>query len=190
MDVFSHGLWAGAATKALNLKLKKKNKKLLSFRRAVIWGMLPDVFSFAPVFFWLFYQSFTKGLSPASYPEAVPDANEPMALRDGLPIFRLTAYFYNFSHSLIIFFLAFALVYLIFRRPAFEMGGWLLHVLIDIPTHSYRFYPTPFLWPVSGWKFNGFSWGQPWFIVLNYALLATVYYLLRRRKNKKIGMDT
>lgn len=65
------------------------------------------------------------------------------------------------------------------------MLAWGVHILVDIPTHSYRFYPTPFLWPLSGWKFNGFSWGTPWFIVVNYgALLLTIWWL--RQKKKKL----
>ena len=69
------------------------------------------------------------------------------------------------------------------------MLGWGLHILIDIPTHSYQFYPTPLLWPVSSWKFNGFSWTTPWFIIVNYLAILLVYallYILRKRRRQKI----
>jgi hypothetical protein len=35
------------------------------------------------------------------------------------------------------------------RCIVFEMRGWLLHILIDIPTHSFRYYETRFPWPIS-----------------------------------------
>ncbi len=35
------------------------------------------------------------------------------------------------------------------RLIVFEMLGWLLHILIDIPMHSFRCYATRFLWPAS-----------------------------------------
>lgn len=170
MDVFSHGLWAGAAAKATKLKVW----------RMVLWGVFPDVFAFALPFAWLFWNLIFGGLDFSDFPR--PENMEP-APRDTLPIFQVASQLYNISHSLIVFILAFALIWVILRRPAFEMSGWLLHVLVDIPTHSYRFYPTPFLWPFSEWKFNGFLWGTPWFIILNYSAIILVYWFLRRKEN-------
>jgi membrane-bound metal-dependent hydrolase YbcI (DUF457 family) len=91
---------------------------------------------------------------------------------------------YSISHSAVVFFAVFSIAFLIFRRPIWELGGWLFHILLDIPTHSYRFYPTPFLWPLSDWKFGGFSWATPWFLVLNYTAIIAVY-LFHRKKNRK-----
>jgi len=45
---------------------------------------------------------------------------------------------------------------------------------------SYKFYPTPFLWPISGWKFDGLSWADPWFMLFNYAAIIIVYVLLKK----------
>ena len=78
--------------------------------------------------------------------------------------------------------LVFGIAFLIFRRPIWELGGWLIHILLDIPTHSYRFFPTPVFWPFSGWKFNGLSWATPWFLIVNYAAIIIIYLLLRRKK--------
>lgn len=174
MDIFSHGLWAGAAYKGINKKLEKP----LKVRLAVFWGILPDLLSFVPVFIWIFWNIVSGSSSFSDFPH--PDETEPAA-RDTLPIFKLTSLLYSVSHSAIVFFIIFALVFLILRRPVWEMGGWLVHILIDIPTHSYKFYPTPFLWPFSEWKFDGFSWGQPWFLILNYSAIIAVYILLRKR---------
>jgi len=179
MDVFSHGLWAGAAYKAINKNLTKDNKKPLKAWLAALFGVFPDVFAFAPMFVWIFWNLIFGKLSFSDIPR--PESTEP-APQDTLPIFRLASVLYNISHSVFIFFVVFGVIFLIFRRPVWELGGWFMHVVMDIPTHSYQFYPTPFLWPLSGWKFDGFSWGTPWFIIINYLAIITVYLLLFRKK--------
>ena len=44
-------------------------------------------------------------------------------------------------------------------------------ILFDIPTHTKEFLPTPFLWPVSDWVFDGFSWGNGYFMLINWGLI-------------------
>lgn len=178
MDIFSHGLWAGAAYKAVN----KKAKKPLNAWLAGFWGIFPDLFAFTIPFVWLFWNLAFGGLSFSEIPR--PDAVEP-APQDALPIFHLASLLYSISHSAIVFLAVFGAVFLIFRRPIWELGGWFIHILLDIPTHSYQFYPTPFLWPLSDWTVNGFSWGTPWFLIPNYVAIITVYLLLRSRKRSK-----
>ena len=179
MDIFSHGLWAGAAYKAVN----KKVKKPLDVRLAAFWGIFPDLFAFTLGFIWLFGNLIFGNLHFSDLPR--PGGIEP-APQDTLPIFRLTSLLYSISHSAVIFVIVFGIVFFIFKRPIWELGGWLIHILLDIPTHSYQFYPTPFLWPLSGWKFNGLSWGTSWFLILNYAAISLAYLLLRRKKNPAI----
>ena len=174
MDIFAHGLWAGATYKAVN----KKAKKPLNVRLAGFWGVFPDLFAFTLGFAWLFGNLIFGDMSFTDLPR--PDSVEP-APQDTLPIFRLTSMLYSISHSAIIFLIVFGVVFLILRRPLWELGGWFIHILLDIPTHSYQFYPTPFLWPLSGWKFDGFSWGTPWFLILNYSAIIIAYWLLRRK---------
>ncbi|KND48127.1 MAG: hypothetical protein AB201_00835 [Parcubacteria bacterium C7867-006] len=175
MDIFAHGLWAGAAYKGAN----KKREKPLKLWQAAFWGVFPDLFAFTIPFIWLFGNLLFGGMSLADIPR--PDAVEPMP-QNALPIFNLASMLYSFSHSAIIFLIVFGITFLIFRRPIWELGGWFIHILLDIPTHSYQFYPTPFLWPLSGWKFDGFSWGTPWFLILNYSAIIIVYLFLRRKK--------
>jgi hypothetical protein len=171
MDIFSHGLWAGAAYKAANLKSEKPLKVWL----AALWGVLPDFFAFTPVFVWLFWSLLFGEKTMADFPH--PDETEPMP-QDTLPIFQLTNMLYNISHSLAIFLVVAGLIAFFARRIPWEVGGWLVHILIDIPSHSYKFYPTPFLWPFSEWKFDGWSWGQPRFMVINIFSIIIVYALL------------
>lgn len=173
MDVFSHGIWSGIAASAIN----KKKKKPLNVWQTAFWGVFPDLFAFTVPFIGLFwYRAIGIDIAVPSPGEAEPPAG------DGSWIFRLAGFLYQFSHSLIIFLLVFALVFLLRRRPVWEMSAWLFHILADIPTHSYKFYPTPFLWPISQWKFSGFSWAEPWFIILNYSLIAVVYLMIKKIK--------
>jgi len=174
MDIFSHGLWTGAVYKIINTKKDKKLNVLLS----VFWGIFSDIFSFTLVFIWLLINVIFGNIKFNKPSEIEP------GIKNDLTIFHLTSALYNISHSLIIFIIVFILVYLTFKRPIWELGGWGLHIIIDIPTHSYEFYPTPFLWPISDWKFNGFSWVKFEFLIINYLAIFIVYYLLYKYKSK------
>lgn len=181
MDILAHALWTGAAYKTINQKTKKKFRPWL----AAFLGVFPDFFAFVPGFAWLFYNIAFGTLHFSDFPH--PDAIEPAVP----PLSHLTVALYSVSHSAIVFFAVFGIVLLILRRPVWELGGWLFHILVDIPTHSYQFYPTPFLWPLFGWKFNGFSWATPWFLIGNYTVVIVVYLLLfLHRKSQKRKMGT
>lgn len=182
MDFIAHGLWAGAIYKSVSAKTKKYFK----IWPAIIWSIMPDIFSFAPFFAWFFWGMIFGNFSFSNLPN--PDQVEPIQ-QDTFFAFRLTSILYNISHSLFIFFIIFGLLFLIYKRPRWELGGWLFHILIDIPTHSYKFYPTPFLWPVSNFKFDGLAWSNFYFLFLNYLAIAFVYFILfykrRRKKSSK-----
>lgn len=173
MDIFSHGLWTGLYAKILN----KKVKKPLNTWFTVFFGVFPDLFAFTIPILWTIIDLVVGKITFADLPR--PEAIEPVN-QNLLPIFRTTHLLYDISHSLIIFFLVVVVLFIIFRKVILELSGWLLHILIDIPTHSYRFYPTPFLWPISGIKFNGLSWATPWFIIINYSAIIFVYLILRK----------
>lgn len=183
MDVFSHGIWAGIGASGIN---KKTSKKINPYF-AAFWGVFPDVFAFSPYFLWMIWNRL-RGI------EVKPMNMEP---QNGISL--LSEQLYNISHSLVIFSGVFFLVVsskLLMSRANFRvktlvpisMFGWLLHILLDIPTHTYEFYPTPVFWPLFGWKFDGFSWGQPWFIALNYSSILLALYFLRWKK-QKISID-
>lgn len=181
MDVFAHALWVAALFKAINHRLKRK----ISVWRAVLWGIAPDVFSFGLLTAWMIL-SLIFGGTAMDFRQF--EAMEP-AQRDTIPVFQLVTFMYNFTHSIFTFAAFFIIFYLIFRKPILSMLGWLVHILIDIPTHSYQFYPTPFLWPISSWKFNGISWGQKWFMIANYSAIVIAYialYFWSKKARKKI----
>lgn len=177
MDFFSHGIWAGLAAKGANRKLGAP----LKIKWFAFFGVFPDLLAFTLPFAWLFAGLVLGNLNLSDLPS--PESVEP-ARPDTFWIFRLTAFLYNVGHSLFVFAVVFGILFLIFRRPVWEMCGWLLHILIDIPTHSYQFYPTPFLWPFSDWKLDGFSWANPPFMILNISAMIIVFLLLRNETKK------
>ncbi len=182
MDIFAHGLWTGALA-----YVGKHKFHYLRIGWSAFWGVFPDLFAFTIPFAWIFFQSIFSR-SPVT-PRV--DTLEPGSSL--IPtIFQATSILYSMSHSLIIFAIVFALVTIFFRRPRLEMLGWLLHILIDIPSHSYQFYPTPFLWPLSNIRFNGYAWSHPIFMVVNYAALVivSIAIFIHRRRNKRLRLTT
>lgn len=183
MDTLSHGLWAVILAKFY----QKKTTIKINFWWAAFWGAFPDLFAFAPLFIAMMLAK-VGIISPI--PSMTP--REPFS-PDTHILFQFTSELYNISHSLVIFGLVFffvwALRYFLTQKSdqcsalPFVMMGWLLHILADIPTHTYRFFPTPFLWPLSTFTFNGFSWGTPWFMIANYSLIGLCFYLLREKRN-------
>ena len=164
MDIASHGLWGGIA-------FGRKNKK--SFWAAFLFGILPDFLAFGPFFIGTFF-GFYK------WPRFGPEPPDPSLI----PSF--VGQVYNITHSLIIFAAVFLIIWLILKRPVYEMLAWGLHILVDIPTHSYRFFPTPFLWPISDLKVDGVGWGHPYIFFPNIALLILLYlwfFVIKKRKN-------
>jgi hypothetical protein len=177
MDIISHGLWAAAAYKGVNKK--RADERKFSVRLAAFFGIFPDLFAFGVSFIYMFYSIAIGKHSFSDFPR--PENIEP-AGRDTLWIFNLSHSLYDWSHSLIIFALVFLVVYLIRRRPAWELCAWLLHILMDVPTHTYLFFPTPLFWPLSHYYFSGISWASPWFMVTNYTLLILTFLQLRKKK--------
>ena len=175
MDIFSHALWSVAI-----FKLGKKKFKVL---QAAFWGAFPDLLSFTFLFIWLILMKLFKNLNPQEIVHLEP------YYQNHHIVFKLTSLLYSMSHSLIIFITIFAIIYLIKKRIIWEMFGWLIHILLDIPTHSYEFYPTPFLWPISNWKLNGYSWASKEFMIINYGLLIVIYiYFYRKEILKKLNL--
>ena len=157
MDTFAHFLWTFA------LFFKRKDRWL-----AGLFGVLPDFISFGPHL----VLSFIAGSVMFGRPEL---SNIPVS------VFLL----YNLTHSLVIFALAVLIVYLLTKKIHWFMFGWGLHILIDIPTHTKEFFPTPFLYPFPQLFINGIRWSDPTFMIVNYSLLVIVYSYLFYDKYKK-----
>jgi len=180
MDIFAHTLWATVGAKKLNDSLGKKEKKNISILWASFWGIFPDFFAFTVPTLLSIYSLIFSGKSLYDISHHGPHLSE------GDPTFNLASYLYQYSHSIIIFLLVFGIVWIIFKRPQFVMLGWLLHIILDIPSHSLEFFPTPFLFPFSNYHFPyGIMWSNQWFMIINYSFLLFVflYFLFRKKKN-------
>lgn len=168
MDILAHGIWGAIGAKALNRVLGKKGKETrLNPWWTGFWAVFPDLLAFT-----LLGVSVVWG---AFFDTGLFDG-----VRELLPISL-----YPLGHSVVTWVVAFGAVWLILRRPAWELLGWLSHIIIDIGTHPAEFYPTPFLWPISELRLDGTAWATPTFLVINYALLFTLLFFLRERHTVK-----
>jgi len=165
MDILSHGLWGG-------ITFGRKNRR--NYWWAFFFGISPDLFSFG-IFMAMRVLGLVSGPDWSSGPP---------------PMEKIPAYvrlLYNPTHSLIVFAAIFFLVWLLLKKPFLPMLAWGLHILFDIPTHSAEFFPTPFLWPLSGLQVDGVPWSHPVIFIPNIVFLAGLYswyFLVRRRKQK------
>ncbi|MBI2660222.1 hypothetical protein HYX07_03610 [Candidatus Woesearchaeota archaeon] len=157
MDIFAHGLWSYA------IFHKKKYVWL-----ATLFGLLPDFLSFGIVFVINFFNgNFHRGPPPTN----------------SVPEWLFAAY--NMTHSFVIFLAVLLLIYLFTKRWFLPLTAWGIHIIVDIPTHSFRYFPTPFLWPISDYKFDGISWGTPWFMIVNYSALMLVFIMIAHNRAKE-----
>ena len=160
MDYFAHMFWSYI--------FYHKTKKPIY---AVLFGILPDSFSWL---IFLFYNLFTRQQMGQPFVERIPQW-----------VFTL----YGISHSLIVFAVVLLVLYIISKKVPIYIFAWPIHIIMDIPTHTREFLPTPFLWPVSDWYFPGMSWGTSWFMILNYSLIVAfilIIYITRNGKKKKL----
>lgn len=173
MDVFAHTLWAAAAARGVNLKLEADHSAYrFNIGWAAFWGVIPDLFAFTIPFIWVFWQRMILR-HPVDF---IRPGIEPTGT--AAKMMELSHNLYNISHSVIVFAIVFGLVWALRGQPYWELSAWLLHIVIDVPTHTKDFFPTPILWPVSSLKFSGISWAEPWFMAVNYGALVLVYLLL------------
>ena len=160
MDIFSHALWGFG---------------IIRWRREAKWGaffgVLPDILTFLPLMAYL----------RLAYPE-LPYGKSPHYLTQ--EFFTLI---YNTMHSFVTLGIVFfAVWWLRGKRIFYPLFAWFLHILhisMDIPTHSGEFYPTKFLYPITNFHVNGISWGR-WEIILPdlLALLAVYGWYFYRKK--------
>ncbi len=165
MDFVSHALWGGVA-------LGRRSKKLFLIAAGI--SILPDLLTeglFGVLYF------FNIGGMPG-WKNGHPNITD-------YPLYAQNLY--NITHSLIIFAIIFGLLWLLFKKPIWIMAAWGLHILIDIPTHSLALFPTPFLWPMSDYKFDGIGWRSPYILGTDILLLLVTYFLWLRPKLSKKG---
>lgn len=158
MDTLSHWLYWG-------LIWIKKNKK--SFWLSFLFWMLPDLLAFAwffPVVIFKYWFIHSGGHPP---PDFFPYA---------------VHFIYNCTHSLVLFWLLFWIVWFINKKPMYELLAWLIHILMDIPTHTAAFFPTKFLYPISDYYINWISWWTSWIFFSYVWVLVFIYWFMFFKK--------
>ncbi len=154
MDTLSHALWG---------------KGLFGYRKyrwySFLFGALPDLFSFGIYFIHgIFFSS-------------SPVMGRPT--RSEIPEWVYSLY--DISHSMVIASIVIFIVYKINKEFAFPMLAWPAHIILDFFTHSIEFFPTPILWPISDFKFDGIPWSNP-IIFFTNVLLIFLLFIYRRKK--------
>ena len=154
MDTLSHALWG---------------KGLFGYRKyrwySFLFGALPDLFSFGIYFIHSIFFSSSPVMGRPTRSE-IPEW-----------VYSL----YDISHSLVIASIIIFIVYKINKEFAFPMLAWPAHIILDFFTHSIEFFPTPILWPISDFKFDGIPWSNP-IIFFTNVLLIFLLFIYRRKK--------
>ena len=155
MDTLSHALWG---------------KGLFGYRKyrwySFLFGAVPDLFSFGIYFIHsIFFSSSPLMGRPA---------------RSEIPEWVYSLY--DISHSLVIASIFIFIAYKINKEFAFPMLAWPAHIILDFFTHSIEFFPTPILWPISDFKFDGIPWSNP-IIFFTNVLLIFLLFIYRRKSN-------
>ena len=154
MDTFSHALWG---------------KGLFGYRKyrwfSFLFGVIPDLLSFG------LYFLFNLLINPSPMKFGKPELSE-------IPewVFML----YDFSHSLIIATLFILIVYKINKDFCFPMLAWPFHIVLDFFTHSVQYFPTPILWPISDYRFDGIPWSNKYVMLVNVVGIFLVFVYRRK----------
>lgn len=166
MDILSHGLWGGIIA-------GRKNRR--DFWWSFFFGIVPDMFSFG-----IFTIMTTLGLASG------PDWKAGMPPESDIPIY--VHQLYNITHSLVVFAVIFLIVWYIRKKPYLPLLAWAIAIILDIPTHTAEFFPTPFLWPFfDNIRFDGISWSQPIILLPNFILLVLLYvwfFIIKKHTQK------
>ena len=151
MDTLSHALWG---------------KGLFGYRKyrwlPLLFGAIPDLLSFGVYFL------FDLISNPSNFKMGKPSIDEIPHWVYGL---------YDISHSMVVALVCILIVYKLNKDIAFSMLAWPLHIIIDFFTHSIQFFPTPILWPLSDYRFDGVPWSNPivWFLNILCIIVIFIY---------------
>lgn len=183
MDIFAHSIWTAIAAKKYNSTTAAKHpeRPLIKVGWAALWGIIPDLLAFGLPFLVLGYAMAVSDVPFEGLRKLCPCVLDAPGKYQWISDFIPRVY--QISHSLVIFGATFLAVWAVRRRAPLAMLGWMLHILIDMFTHAASFFPTPLFWPLSDAKFlHGISWADPRFMIINYAALLVVFWLVFLRK--------
>lgn len=177
MDVFSHAIY-GYAT------LRWRGPK--SGWLGALLGAAPDLLYSGAAIIRRVVRDGWSGLGSGG------GSDRSVWLRDGppLPPDLVADYndFYRYTHSLGILAMLAFVWFALRRKPPWVLLPWLLHILMDIPSHER--YLTPVFFPFSDFTVMGMSWSRPPMLIANAVLLITVeiimyWFFWRKRKQPR-----
>ncbi|MDP3956694.1 MAG: hypothetical protein Q8P97_01735 [bacterium] len=163
MDILAHALW----TNALYEGVERRKRSWREILEVVFWSDFPDFFTFGVLF--------AVDIATFQFPGhfgTLDEANFPEWL------FSM----HYILYSLPLFFLIFFIIWFLRGKPYWAIGGWLVHIFIDVFTHD-SFFPPHFLWPFSDFHLELITWASPTFMAFNYGALTVTYvglYFWRR----------
>ena len=172
MEIFAHALWAGAGVTTARRRWPLAPRIIAL---TVALAALPDILHLLPILAWWAFGDGSMATLQA-YAIAVPD-HEP-----ALPplVNLLSHHLHCIMHSSVVAGVVTLLSWSVWRSLWIPLLGWWSHIVIDVFTHSAAYYPVPILYPITERGFDGLAWNTPWFLLLNYAVLAVVgVWLLR-----------
>ena len=170
MDILAHTLWAGAAVALLGRRLPIKPTVATA---TIALAALPDVLQMLPVLLWWFLGSGTFDAVKA-FAIAVPGQEPSMPAM----VILVSHHTHCAAHSALV---AGAVTLIAWRVRAWlliPLLGWWSHIVIDVFTHSADYYASPVLYPITQRGFDGIAWNTPWFMVLNYSVLAVLALII------------
>ncbi len=185
MDIAAHALWAGAGVLMArrygmfshavppNPTRPQWTTPNITWRTVIltmVMAALPDLIHLLPMIAWWVFGSGTAA-DLYAYAIALPGQEPPMPHG----VRHISHHQHCIMHSAITTAAAALLLWLVLRTLWIALLGWWSHVVIDVFTHSAAFYPSPVLYPFTQQGFDGIAWNTPWFMLLNYTLLAAVW---------------
>ena len=181
MDVVSHAIWGRHLTHGR-----------LNWKVAAAMAVIPDLLAFVPSAI----VQLLSGKPRVEIDETTQTSDLP----------SIAWQMYQISHSLVWTFVLFlciwgALEYIMKKqqRELLKSGKylqaemkpraaatlliipWISHIIIDMPTHTHRFFPTPFLMPFSDFMIDGIMWSTWWVWGLNVIAIIVVWKFLNHR---------
>jgi membrane-bound metal-dependent hydrolase YbcI (DUF457 family) len=164
MDIISHVLIG---------KIISFNKNRLAQIWTMIFSYLPDLTQI-PFYIMLGYENARPFLFP--YNSDWVDASKNHVILNIM---------WEASHSLFFALLIVLPIILFFKLPKIAFLGYILHIIIDIPTHKGEWLIKPF-YPLN-YSINGFtnSWAWPiWIMALSWMVLILIIFSLNIFKKK------
>ena len=176
MDILAHALWAGAG---VSLARRRWSLTSATVATTVILAALPDVPHILPIVGWWLGGDGTWATLRA-YAIAVPGQEPAVPALVELWSHNL----HCVMHSAVVAGLVTLVCGALLRTFWVPLLGWWSHIVIDVFTHSVEYYPVRVLYPLSERAFDGLAWNTPWFLALNYGVLAATWLWMRRTKGR------